>query len=107
MSGFNIEFTHCSEVSETERVLAVIFVRCGTVEILACQSSSLLVVAVKERLAYIVEQVCRLFVHIPIVLRSTLCVGTTAPQGLFVECYALGFERTHNVCSYAAVANGQ
>ena len=79
VSGLDVELTHCGEVTETEWLLTIVFVRCCTVEVLACELCRLLVITVKECLANVVEQVSRLLVHVPVVLGTLLCVRATAP----------------------------
>ena len=107
MACFDIEFTHCGEVTETERLFAVIFIRCCTVEVLSCQFCRFFVITVKKSLAYVIEQMCRLLVYVPIIQCTAFGVRTATPQCLFVECDTFSLERTKYVRTDTSVAYRQ
>ena len=95
------------EVTETERLFVVVLVRGCAVEILACELCCLCVVAILECLTYIFQQMCRIFIYIPIVFCTFRGVGSAAPQCFFVEGYSLCFHRAKNIGADVAVAYGQ
>ena len=87
--------------------LAGSFVGYGAVEIGGGELSGFVPIAIEQCLAYLGQEVGRLFVLCPIVGRPLGGVGAAAPQCFFVERIAFGGDASHDVAAYAAITQRQ
>lgn len=104
---FEGKFAHRGERTEAKLWFACGLIGHIAIEVLRGELSRFLPVAFGECLANIFQHMSRLLVLVPIVLRTFGRVGTTAPEGLFVERVALRLDASHYVAANAAVAQGE
>ena len=101
------ELAHRGEGAEAELGLSGGLVGHSAVEVLLCEVSGLVPVSIEKSLAYFGQEVGRLLVLRPIVLRPFGRVGATPPEGLFVQRVAFGRNASHHVAANAAIAERQ
>ena len=102
--GFYVKFSHSGKVAKAERLFTIRFVRHFAIEIFTCQHCSLLLVSFAEGLAYFVQYVCRLLVHIPVGFCSFWGVRSPSPESFLIESDALCLYRAHDVGTDASVS---
>ena len=101
------ELSGSRKTSEAERSLGIRLIRHPAVEIVLGKACRLFRVPIQKRLAYFLQHVCRLLVHVPIIVRASGGVRSPTPQALLIERETLLAYRTEHIRPDASVAYGK